>query len=93
MLESTNEDNNIINGEHIRMRGIPTACITYYAEQKNTVLDIYNKSYEGETITFELTNDLTKFVCTNNTDHTVSNVTTFTRTTKYIRNPEDKNIY
>ena len=34
MLESTNKDNNIINDEHIRMRGIPAACIKYHAEQK-----------------------------------------------------------
>ena len=42
MLESTNEDNTTINGEHISMRGIPTACIKYCAKQnKITVLDIY----------------------------------------------------
>ena len=35
MLESTNKDDNVINEEHIRMRGIPTACIKYYAQQKN----------------------------------------------------------
>ena len=90
MLEPTNEDNNIINGEHIRMRRIPAACIKYYAEQKITALDMYNKLNEGEAITFDLTNGLTKFVCKNNKDHTISNVTTFTRTTKYIRNPENK---
>ena len=33
MLESTNTDNTIINEEHIRMRGIPAACIKYYAQQ------------------------------------------------------------
>ena len=33
MLEPTNQDNNIINDEHIRMRGIPAPCIKYYAEQ------------------------------------------------------------
>ena len=64
MLESTNKDNNIINDEHIRMRGVPTACIKYYAEQKEiTVFGIYKKLYEGEAITFDLTNDLTTFVC------------------------------
>ena len=57
-----------------------------------TVLGINKKSYEGDTITLDLINDLTKFVCINYKDHTVSNVTTFTRTTTYIRNPED-NIF
>ena len=54
------------------------------------VLDIYKKSYAGEAIIFDLTNGLTKFVRTNNKDHAVSNVTQFTRTTTYIRNPEYK---
>ena len=66
MLESTNKDDNVINEEHIRMRGIPTACIKYYAEQTQiTVLNIYKKLYEGEVITFDITNDLTKLVITN----------------------------
>ena len=44
MLDSANTDNNIINDEHIRMRGIPTACIKYYAKQKRiTVLYVYMK--------------------------------------------------
>ena len=90
MLGPTNKGNNIINDEHVRLRGVPAACIKYYAEQKITALDMYNKLNEGEAITFDLTNGLTKFVCKNNKDHTISNVTTFTRTTKYIRNPENK---
>ena len=64
MLESTNKDNNIINDEHIRMRGVPAACTKYYAEQKKiTALYIYKKLHEGEAVMFDLTNDLTKFVC------------------------------
>ena len=64
MLESANKDNNISNDEHFRMRGIPTACIKCYAQQNNiTVLGIYKKLYEGEALTFDTTNDLTKFVC------------------------------
>ena len=55
-----------------------------------TVLGIYNKLYEGEAITFDLTNDLTQSVCTNNKYHTVSTVTQFTRPTQHVRNPEDK---
>ena len=41
-LESTDKDGKTINSEHIIMKGIPTPCIKYYAEQRNlTVLDVY----------------------------------------------------
>ena len=85
ILESTDKDGNIINSEHIRMRGIPTPCITYYAKQNNiTVLDVYKKLYNGEVIKFDLTHDGNKFVCRNNRVYTVSNVSEFTRTAKLI---------
>ena len=91
VLESTDKDNKIINSDHIRMRGIPTSCIKYEADKNDiTVLDIYKRLYEGEPFEFDLTNQGTKFVCKNNKDHTISNVTDFTRTTKFIREPEDK---
>ena len=51
---------------------------------------IYKKLCEGEAIEFDLTNEGNKIVCKNNKDHTVSNVTTFTRTAKYIRYENDK---
>ena len=51
---------------------------------------MYNKLYEGEAITFDLANDLTKFVCRNNKDHTVSNVTKLSTTAKHIRDENDK---
>ena len=47
ILESTDKDGNTINAEHIRMKGIPTPCIKYYAKQnKMSVFDLYktNKS-------------------------------------------------
>ena len=73
------------------MRGIPTSCIQYKADQdKMTVLDLYKRLYEGEEIEFDLTNQGTKFVCKKNKDHTLSKVTEFPRTTKFIRNDEDK---
>ena len=44
MLESTDKDGKTINSEHIRMKGIPTPCIKYYAQKKGiTVLDVYKK--------------------------------------------------
>ena len=73
------------------MKGIPTPCIKYYAEQHNvTVLYIYNKLYNNEVIKFDLTNDGNKFVCRSNTYHTISNVTDFTRRCQNIRNEHDK---
>ena len=67
------------------MRGIPTPCIKYYAKQNNqSVLDVYKDLYNGKVIKFDLTNDGTKFVCKNNKDYSISNVSNFTRTAKFI---------
>ena len=91
MLESTDKDCKTINSPHIRMKGIPSSCIQYYAEQHNiTVLDIYKKVYSNEVIKFDLANDGNKFVRRNNKDHTISNVTGFTRRCQYIRDESDK---
>lgn len=47
-LNGFNDDNEIEEGEHIRMKGIPNASIKYYAEHNNiTVGDIYNMLYEN----------------------------------------------
>ena len=92
VLQSTNKDGNEINSEHIIMKGIPTSCIKYYAEQHNiSVLDVYKQLYNNEVIKFDLTNDGNKLVCKNNKDYTVSNVTDFTRKCQYIRDENDKN--
>ena len=73
------------------MKGIPTPCIKYYAKQNNTtVLDVYKRLYNNKEIKFDLTNNGNKFVCRNDKDHTVSNVSEFTRTAKFIRNNKDK---
>ena len=91
ILESTDKGGKTINSSHIRMKGIPTSCIQYHAEQHNiTVLDTHKKLYNNEAIKFDLTNDGNKFVCRNNKDHTISNVTDFTRRCEYIRDESDK---
>ena len=91
ILESTDKNGNIINSEHVRMKGIPTECIQYYAEQNNiTILDVYKQLYDNGIIEFDLTNDGNKFVCRKNKDHTISNITDFTRKSKYIRDEKDK---
>ena len=48
MLESTDKGDNTTHSEHIRLTGIPTACIKYDAEQNNmTALDVYNTMFEN----------------------------------------------
>ena len=52
--ESTDKHGKTIHSEHIRMKGIPTPCIKYYAEQHNlTVLDLYTKLCNNKTIKFD----------------------------------------
>ena len=90
ILESTDKHGNTIKSEHIRMNGIPTSCIQYYAEQHNiSVLYMYSRLYDNEVIKFDLTNDGNKFACRNNKDHTISNVSNFTRKCQYIRDDND----
>ena len=89
--EPTDKDGKTINSEHVRMKGIPAPCIEYYAEQHNlTALDVYTKLFNNKTIKFDLTNDGNKFVCRNSKDHTISNVSDFTRKCQYIRDERDK---
>ena len=91
ILQPTNKEGNEISSEHIRMKGIPTPCVKYYAEQNNiSVLDMYKQLYDNKTIKFDLTNDGNTFVCRHKKDYTVSNVSGFTRTCKYIRDENDK---
>ena len=91
MLEPNGKHDNTINSEHMRCRGIPTLCITYKASQDNTsVLDISKNLYKGKVIEFGLIGNLTRIVCKNYKDHTVSDVTQFTRTAKYVRDEDDK---
>ena len=58
-----------------------------------SVLDVYKQLYNNESVIVDLTNERNKSVCRNNKDHTVSNVSHFTRTCKYIRNENDKNSH
>ena len=91
ILESSGKDGKTINSEHIRMKGTPTSCIKYYAEQHvMSVLDLFKQLYDNETIKFDLTNDGNKFVCRNNKGHTISNVSDSTRKCQHIRDESDK---
>ena len=58
MLEATDKDGKTIDPDHIILKGIPTMCIQYYAEQhKIRALGIYKKLYNNEFIKLGLTND------------------------------------
>ena len=51
---------------------------------------MYTKLFNNKTIKFDLTNDGNTFVCRNNKDHTIANVSEFTRKCQYIRDESDK---
>ena len=54
ILEPTDKDGKTINSEHIRLKGIPTPCIKYYAERNNmTVLDVYTKLFGNKINKFD----------------------------------------
>ena len=64
ILESTDNDGNTINAEHIRCRGIPTSCITYKASQDKTIVwDIHNDLYKGQVIDFDLITQRFNQIC------------------------------
>ena len=95
ILESTDKNGDVINGEHIRMKAIPTPCIKYTAKQNNqSVLELYKQLFNNDIIDFDLTNNNNKFVCRNNKDYTISNIykgdSCSSRKIKFIRNNNDK---
>ena len=48
ILEPTDKYGMTIHSEHIRMKGIPTPCIKYYAEQHSmSVLDLFKQLYDS----------------------------------------------
>ena len=51
---------------------------------------MYKQLYNNEPVIFDFTNKGNNFVCKNNKDHTVSNISHCTITCKYIRNENDK---
>jgi hypothetical protein len=55
-LQGIDENGNIKNGYHIRMKGIPNSTIKYTAQKMNiTEYQLYEKLYDGEKIEFDLT--------------------------------------
>lgn len=68
-------------GIHYRMKGVNLDCVKLYAEENNlSIFDIYNKLYNGETLTFDLLKAKPCFKMNDN--QTVTNLTTFERSIK-----------
>jgi hypothetical protein len=82
-IESINEKGEIINGFHIRMKGIPNKTIEYYCkENKISSLELYEKLYNHESINFDLTNGGTKCNFEYKSDMTIHTRSEFSRTIK-----------
>lgn len=83
-LKGTNEKGELETGYHIRLKGIPNSCILYKCKQLDiTPYELYNRMYEGEKISFDLTQDGTKANFKFNKDYSVETETIFTREIKF----------
>ena len=83
-LKGTNDKGEIETGYHIRLKGIPNSCILYKCKQLEiTPYELYKRMYEGEKISFDLTQDGTKANFKFNKDYSVETETIFTREIKF----------
>lgn len=72
-------------GIHYRMKGVNLDCVKLYAEEHNlTVFDVYNKLFNGETLTFDLLKAKPCFKMNDN--QTVTNQLEFKRSIKATSN-------
>ena len=56
VLEGTDKDGNTVTGEHIRMKGVPTASIRHAAQRDGiSVTQLYRRLHQGKAVTFDLT--------------------------------------
>ena len=56
VLSSMDSEGHTITGEHIRMKGVPTASIRHSAAQQGVgVLELYRRLHSGKAINFDLT--------------------------------------
>ena len=95
ILEYVAKNGNTINDNLIRLKGIPTSCIEFKAEQENiSGLDMYKDFYNNKTIEFDLTNGGNKFMCRSNKDHSVYSLNYggigSTRKCQFIREQNNK---
>jgi hypothetical protein len=88
LLRGEDKDGNIIEGYHIRMKGISAEAIQYYCEQYNlTPLELYEGLYQYDVLPDERSFDL---LCGNKKikfkmekDWSVTNVSEFTRSVNF----------
>jgi len=80
-LTGKDNNNNIINGYHYRMKGIPSNVIEYYCSQNNIdVYDLYKQMYNGDKIQFDLTCGGKAFTIKHNKNYTINILDDFKRT-------------
>ena len=69
---------------HIRMKGVSNDSIHYYCEQNNiTLIELYEKLFNGETIEFDLLSGGRKCKFKQNKEFTICSLTSFPRKIKF----------
>jgi hypothetical protein len=85
-LEGINKNGEKETGFHIRMKGIPEKCIHYVVEHSdkyNDVMDLYIDLYNGNEVSFDLTNGGTKANFKFNNNYTINTLSMFSRSIKF----------
>ena len=80
VLEGKDENNNVVNDYHIRMKGVSDKAIKYYClMNKITPYELYEKLYDGEKIKFDLVCGGNACSFEYNKDYTISSNSAFIR--------------
>ena len=84
-MEGINKNGDKEIGYHIRMKGIPNSTILYECEKQGylTPYDLYIDLYNGEKISFDLTNGRSKVNFKFNSDYSINSVCNFTRSLQF----------
>ena len=87
-LECKNKDGTIIEGYHIRMKGVPSECITHYADEKEEgdVMMVYDRLHREIPVEFNLLAVKPKFSLNNNM--TIHSKKEFNRMVYFGKNQE-----
>lgn len=79
-LRGENDNNEVINGYHCRMKGVPNSTIKYTCDKLNiNELELYEKLYNGEKISFDLLEGGLRVQFKFNKDFTVNSESNFIR--------------
>lgn len=83
-LKGTDNEGNEKTGYHIRMKGIPSSCIKYTAKNMGiNVFELYEKLYDGEKISFDLTENGDKANFKTNKNGVIETLDLFVREIKF----------